>query len=87
MEWTSVGGGEAELEPVLVVQAGEKVPTRTPELGGWGGVWRRELGGFGFAAGPQPHLCIPWPSPAPPPPLSVGALAFLLLLVWCHPGK
>lgn len=80
MEWTGVGGGEAAAEPVLVVQAGEKVLTGTQSWGAWGMVLKRGLGGFRFAAGP------PSPASARPSPTISGALA-LLLAGLASPGK
>lgn len=65
VEWTGVGGGEAAVEPVLVVQAGEKVLTGTQSWGGVGHGMEGNWGGFRFAAGlPAPASASP--SPCPP---------------------
>ena len=62
VEWTGVGGGEAAAEPVLVVQAGEKVLTGTWSWGAWGMVLKRGLGGIQVRCRAAiPCLCPPLP--------------------------
>lgn len=80
VEWTGVGGGEAAAEPVLVVQAGEKVLTGTQSWGAWGMVLKRGRGDSGSLQGRHPL-----PLPAPPPP-SVGPWP-CSWLVWRHLGS
>lgn len=65
VEWTGVGGGEAAVEPVLVVQAGEKVLTGTRSWGAWGVVWKGTGGDSGSLQGCQPP---PLPPLAPARP-------------------
>ena len=85
MEWTGVGGGEAAVEPVLVVQAGEKVLTGTQSWGGVGHGMEGNWGDSGSLQGCQP-LPLPPLAPARPSSTISGALALRLARL-VSPGK